>query len=293
MMSCEVTNKMHKSKRSPFTCQENAFIRESVKRYGEDWETIARCLPGRSPKQVHDRYINYLREGLIKSPWTKQEDDVLLLMYKAIGPKWSKMMINLPGRSGNDIKNRWHKHLSKNSRHLLETDTSDFILTSNTLPNYNQISSDPIHSEQKCSNCNIIQSSPIIPQSNVVAASSFQHLSGLVEPIIKTSTGNEITLNQKMHSELKHEELGKNNNLNFNNISKPNFESLNKNDEKVEEKSIKIINKVNLDHGAKETNFFIESNQMPDYDSFMIKHDFDIQEILEDIYSENVEFPWI
>ena len=111
---------MQKSKRYPFTDQENRIIRETVKRIGEDWEAISRKLPGRTPKQCHDRYINYLREGLKSGPWSSQEDDILINMYKAIGPKWSKMMVNLPGRSGNDIKNRWYKHLIKKSNQTVK-----------------------------------------------------------------------------------------------------------------------------------------------------------------------------
>ncbi|OHT15506.1 hypothetical protein TRFO_02824 [Tritrichomonas foetus] len=34
-------------------------------------------------------------------------------MYHEIGPRWVAMCDILPGRSGNDIKNRWHKHLRK------------------------------------------------------------------------------------------------------------------------------------------------------------------------------------
>lgn len=104
---------IHKTKRIPFTDIENRIIRESVRKMGEKWDAISKKLPGRTPKQIHDRYINYLRDGLKAEPWSKEEDDILMKMYKLIGPKWSKMMINLPGRSGNDIKNRWHKHLIK------------------------------------------------------------------------------------------------------------------------------------------------------------------------------------
>lgn len=104
---------MHKNQRRPFTDQENNFIRQSVKLVGEDWEIIAKVLPGRSPKQIHDRYQNYLRDGLKKEQWTKEEDKNLIKLYQSIGPKWTKMISKLPGRSANDIKNRWHKHLIK------------------------------------------------------------------------------------------------------------------------------------------------------------------------------------
>ena len=70
-------------------------------------------MTGRTPKQIHDRYVNYLREGLKSEPWTNQEDNILIELFKSFGPKWTKMMKYLPGRSGNDIKNRWHKHLMK------------------------------------------------------------------------------------------------------------------------------------------------------------------------------------
>lgn len=98
-----------------FTEQEDNIILDSIKKVGEDWEEISdRFLPQRTPKQIRDRFMNYLRSGLKSEPWTKEEDDTLLEMFNEIGPKWSKMKAKLPGRSGNDIKNRWHKHLFRN-----------------------------------------------------------------------------------------------------------------------------------------------------------------------------------
>lgn len=104
---------MHRNQRKTFTSFENIFIQESVKLIGENWEEIAKALPGRTPKQVHDRYINYLRDGLKKGPWTKEEDNQVLSLFEKFGSKWTKMINYLPGRSANDIKNRWHKHLVK------------------------------------------------------------------------------------------------------------------------------------------------------------------------------------
>ena len=106
---------MKRTKRIPFTEKENKLIKKMVKKVGKDWEEISKFIPGRTPKQIHDRYINYLRDGLKKDPWTSEEDEILINMYQEIGNKWSKMIKKLPGRSGNDIKNRWHKHLCKNN----------------------------------------------------------------------------------------------------------------------------------------------------------------------------------
>lgn len=111
---------MHKIQRRLFTQEENFMISQSVRLIGEDWDVISRFLPGRTPKQIHDRYVNYLRDGLKKDAWTKEEDDILLTTMKEIGPKWSKMTSQLPGRSANDIKNRWHKHLLRKNLNLGE-----------------------------------------------------------------------------------------------------------------------------------------------------------------------------
>ena len=118
---------MHKNKRCPFSENENKIILESVKEIGEDWEQIAHKLTNRTPKQCHDRYYNYLREGLKKEPWTTQEDEILLRLLNEIGPKWSKMTSQLPGRSGNDIKNRWHKHLIRDQPTFMNTQNKKLI----------------------------------------------------------------------------------------------------------------------------------------------------------------------
>ena len=104
---------MKKNKRYPFTEQEDYIILHSFRLMVDDWESISEQLPGRTPKQIRDRYINYLKEGLKNEPWTNEEDEILIKLFKEIGPKWSKMMPDLPGRSSNDIKNRWHKKLYK------------------------------------------------------------------------------------------------------------------------------------------------------------------------------------
>lgn len=45
--------------------------------------------------------------------WTNEEDEILLYFYSIIGPKWVEIAKKLPGRSGNNVKNRWYKHLCK------------------------------------------------------------------------------------------------------------------------------------------------------------------------------------
>ncbi|KAK8866295.1 hypothetical protein M9Y10_009255 [Tritrichomonas musculus] len=138
---------MLKNKRRVFTQFEDQTIREYVLEHGESWEEIAKKLPGRTPKQCHDRFANYLRDGLKTEPWTQEEDEILIEMHKEIGPKWVKMMKRLPGRSGNDIKNRWHKHLIKKEKVTLNQQIKNLDQKVNL--NYYQTNNEPINLSEK------------------------------------------------------------------------------------------------------------------------------------------------
>lgn len=73
----------------------------------KDWNHIASCLNGRSPRQVRERYRNYLTPGIINGPWTREEDDLLKKLFNSIGSKWSQISKHFPNRSEINIKNRW------------------------------------------------------------------------------------------------------------------------------------------------------------------------------------------
>jgi hypothetical protein len=48
--------------------------------------------------------------------WTTAEDELIFNKFQEVGPKWVQISAFLPGRTGNDVKNRWHKHISRRVR---------------------------------------------------------------------------------------------------------------------------------------------------------------------------------
>jgi hypothetical protein len=98
--------------RRKFTNQEDVKLRSLVEQLGaKSWEEIAKFMPSRSARQCRDRYKNYLLDSLVASPWTPNEDAIIVERYRELGPKWVEIAKGLNGRSGNHVKNRWHRHL--------------------------------------------------------------------------------------------------------------------------------------------------------------------------------------
>jgi Myb-like DNA-binding domain len=53
-----------------------------------DWAAISQKFDGRNKKQCRDRWLNYLRPGIVKGQWTKEEGELIKDMHQALGPKY-------------------------------------------------------------------------------------------------------------------------------------------------------------------------------------------------------------
>ena len=100
-------------KKRRFTQEEDELIKKLVEeKKCSSWEEVAKHVPGRTGCQCRDRYNSYLfKETQNTKRWTEEEDQLLIQKYKEYGPHWVKISQFFNGRTGNQIKNRWHKSL--------------------------------------------------------------------------------------------------------------------------------------------------------------------------------------
>lgn len=73
-----------------------------MQRYNsKNWKKIAECLAGRTDVQCLHRWQKVLNPQLVKGPWSKEEDKLVLSLVQRNGAqKWTNIAHYLPGRIG-------------------------------------------------------------------------------------------------------------------------------------------------------------------------------------------------
>lgn len=129
------TQSSHNSKRKLFTKEEDKLLTTAAISFQyESWNKIAKFVPGKTPKQCRDRWVNYLQPSLNFEPWSNSEDQLLVSLVNTHGTHWSKMKKNFPNRSTNSIKNRWY-WLLKNNINAVPIDNTMICDLNNTSSN--------------------------------------------------------------------------------------------------------------------------------------------------------------
>mmetsp|Transcript_12566 Transcript_12566/g.18982 ORF Transcript_12566/g.18982 Transcript_12566/m.18982 type:complete len:429 (-) Transcript_12566:167-1453(-) len=104
----------HKSQRGKWAVEEDNILREAVSIHGgKNWKKISEYLEGKTDVQCLHRWQKVLRPGLVKGPWTKEEDERVTNLVNKYGVKsWSFIARQLTGRLGKQCRERWYNHLS-------------------------------------------------------------------------------------------------------------------------------------------------------------------------------------
>ncbi|OMJ91404.1 hypothetical protein SteCoe_6090 [Stentor coeruleus] len=115
---------MELSSRSPklWTKQEDKILNEAIKKFGiRKWVLVSEQVSSslsyiRSPKQCRERWSNFLKKILKKTPFDDDEIRTIYSNQALIGNKWSKIAKKLPGRGENQIKNFFYATVRRNLR---------------------------------------------------------------------------------------------------------------------------------------------------------------------------------
>jgi hypothetical protein len=79
----------------------------------KQWSQIATQLNlnltvTRNGKQCRERWVNFLNPEIKKDPFSLTEDILILEKRLSIGNKWSEIIKEMPGRTENNVKNRFN-----------------------------------------------------------------------------------------------------------------------------------------------------------------------------------------
>ena len=99
---------------APWSKAEDELLRQIVLADGaKNWTKVAAQLPGRIGKQCRERWHHHLNPEVVKMKWTQEEDMLIVCLFKKYQTRWSEIAKHVPGRSDNQIKNRYNSNLKK------------------------------------------------------------------------------------------------------------------------------------------------------------------------------------
>ncbi|CAL9162270.1 unnamed protein product [Musa hybrid cultivar] len=109
-------------KKGRWSAEEDAILVTYIAANGEgSWRSLPKNAGLlRCGKSCRLRWINYLRSGLKRGNFTKEDEEIIVKLHATHGNRWSLIAGHLPARTDNEIKNYWNSHLSKKLQSFLQ-----------------------------------------------------------------------------------------------------------------------------------------------------------------------------
>ncbi|OHT14823.1 Myb-like DNA-binding domain containing protein [Tritrichomonas foetus] len=137
------TSKRNYKPHAKFTIDDDETLKNLVIELGENWNEIANRMPGRNPRQVRERYQNYLSPSLNTSRWTIEEDTLLVQKVQEIGQKWVKISRFFPNRTDQMMKNRYNVLKRKQMKKMASIENSSVSSSTDSSSESNVSSPEP------------------------------------------------------------------------------------------------------------------------------------------------------
>ncbi|KAE9612654.1 hypothetical protein Lal_00005793 [Lupinus albus] len=102
-------------KKGPWTPEEDIILVSYIQEHGPgNWRAVPTNTGlSRCSKSCRLRWTNYLKPGIKRGNFTKQEEKMIIHLQALLGNRWAAIASYLPQRTDNDIKNYWNTYLKK------------------------------------------------------------------------------------------------------------------------------------------------------------------------------------